>query len=216
MASATSRTLLQLVRDEEDGDPLPLQLLEVAEELVDLARDEHGGGLVEDEDPRAAVEDLQDLHPLAVTDAQLLDAAVGIDLQPVGGAQLTDAGPRRRRVEAEALPRLRAEHDVLEDREVVGQHEVLVDHADPGGDGVGGRLERHLVALHGDGALVGAEHPVQDLHERRLARAVLPDDGVDLPRGDRQLDVAVGHDAGEPLDDPLQLDCRCDADTPCR
>jgi hypothetical protein len=41
-------------------------------------------------------------------------------------------------VEASAAGRLAAEHDVLQHGEVVRQHEVLVDHADPGGDRVGG------------------------------------------------------------------------------
>ena len=38
-------------------------------------------------------------------------------------------------------PRLVAEDDVLEHGEVVGQHEVLVHHADAGRDGVGGAAE---------------------------------------------------------------------------
>src|SRR5690606_3977 len=39
---------------------------------------------------------------------------------------------------------------------------------------------------------VGAVHAGEELHQGRLARAVLPDDGVDLARGDVEID-AVPH-----------------------
>ena len=68
-----------------------------------------------------------------------------------------------------------------------------------------GLLEVDLAAVEQDRALVGAVHPVQGLHQRRLAGAVLPDDGVHLTAPHPQLDVAVGDDAGETLRDPAQL-----------
>jgi hypothetical protein len=40
-------------------------------------RHQHGGGLVEDDDLRTAVEHLEDLHPLPGADAELLDELVG-------------------------------------------------------------------------------------------------------------------------------------------
>ena len=101
---------------------------------------------------------------------------------------------------------LRTEDDVLDDRQVVGEHEVLVHHADAGGDRIGRRLEVGLVPEHGDGALVGLVHAVQRLHQRRLARTVLADDGVDRARPDSQGDVVVGDDARERLADPDQFD----------
>ena len=69
--------LAQLVRDEDDGQALGLELAQVVEERVDLLRDQHGGRLVEDQGAGAAVEDLEDLHALAVGDAELLDQDVG-------------------------------------------------------------------------------------------------------------------------------------------
>ena len=41
--------LVELVRDEDDGQALALELGEVAEQLVDLLGHEDGGGLVEDQ-----------------------------------------------------------------------------------------------------------------------------------------------------------------------
>jgi hypothetical protein len=101
---------------------------------------------------------------------------------------------------------LRAEQDVLGHGEVVGQHEVLVHHADPGLDRIGGRAEVRHLAVHGDVALVGLLHPVEDLHQGRLAGPVLPAQRVHLAAAYPQRDVAVGDDAGEALGDPRQLD----------
>ena len=118
--------------------PCALELAQRVEQLVDLLRHEDGGRLVEDEDARAAVEHLEDLDPLAVADAEVLDERVGVDRR--------GRRPRRsRRSASRAAPkssartgRLGAEHDVLEDGEVVGEHEVLVHHADAARDRVGG------------------------------------------------------------------------------
>ncbi len=81
-------------------------------------------------------------------------------------------------VVADAVQLLGAEDDVLEDAEVVGEHEVLEDHADAGGDRVSRRRERDLLAVDLDRARVRLLHAVQDLHQRGLARAVLADDRV--------------------------------------
>src|SRR6266478_9013920 len=47
---------------------------------------------------------------------------------------------------------------------------------------------------------------VQDVHQRRLAGAVLADEGVDLARAHRQVDVVVGDHARPRLRDPTHVD----------
>ena len=131
IASATDEHLVQLVRDEDDRQALALELAQVGEQLVDLLRHEHGGRLVQDQDPGAAVEDLEDLHPLPVADAQVLDQRVGVDAEAV--ARRRSRGSCCRAAPKSSRPPLRglaAQDDVLQDGEVVGQHEVLVHHAD--------------------------------------------------------------------------------------
>ncbi len=83
---------------------------------------------------------------------------------------------------------------------------MLVHHADAGRDGVGGTPEVHGLAVEEDLALVGPVQPEQDVHERRLAGAVLPEQGVDLSALDGEVHVLVGDDAREPLGDAAQLD----------
>jgi hypothetical protein len=197
------------VRDEDDRQALAAQLGEVAEQLVDLLRHEDGGGLVEDEHLRPPEQHLRDLDPLALGDRQLLDQPVRAEAEAVALGHLAQPPLRGAGVEQDAAAaRLAAEDDVLEDREVLGQHEVLVDHADAGGDRGGRGAEPRRLPAEEDLALVRLVHAVEGLHERRLAGAVLADERVDLAGADDEVDVGVRHHAGEPLGDAAQLDRR--------
>src|SRR3712207_3264779 len=198
--------LVELVRDEDDRQALALELGEVAEQLVDLLRDQDGGRLVEDQDAGVAVEHLGDLHALPVADPEVLDERVGAQAQVVALGDLPDAAPRPGQVQPAALRGLAAEDHVLQDGEVVGQHEVLVDHPDAGGDGVRRAAEVHRTAVDEDLPLVRAVLAVEGLHQRRLAGAVLAHDGVHLATADPQLDVLVRHHTREALGDAAQLD----------
>jgi hypothetical protein len=65
--------LVQLVGDEDDGDALGLEPAQVVKELIDLLGHEHGCWLVQDQRLSAAVDDLENLDALSVTDAEVLD-----------------------------------------------------------------------------------------------------------------------------------------------
>ena len=54
------------------------------------------------------------------------------------------------------------------------QHEVLVDHADPGADRVARIVEGDGLVVDQDLALIGLVEAVQDVHERGLERPVRP------------------------------------------
>ena len=98
------------------------------------------------------------------------------------------------------------EHDVLCDGEDGDEHEVLVHHADPGAHRVAGALEVLHVIVEEDHALVGGVQAVEDIHERRLARAVLAQQAVDLSRLDDEIDAVVGDEGAEPLGDPAEFE----------
>ena len=66
------------------------------------------------------------------------------------------------------------------------------------------------LAVPADLAGVGLHHAVDDLHQRRLAGAVLAEHRMDLARARREADVVVGEHAGEALGDAAQLQPRCD------
>jgi hypothetical protein len=48
--------------------------------------------------------------------------------------------------------------------------------------------------------------PVEDVHQRRLARAVLAEQRVHLAGEEVEVDGVVGDDAGEALRDALELE----------
>ena len=122
--------------------------------------------------------------------------ASGSISKPKRWAELSDAATRLARVEEHApAHRLLAEDDVLGHGEDRDEHEVLVDHVDAAGDGIGRTADRDLLAVKDDRALVGLGEPVENVHQRGLARTVLAEERVDLPGPDGQVDVVVRDDA---------------------
>jgi len=101
-----------------------------------------------------------------------------------------------------------AEQDVLGDREHGNQHEVLMDHVDPAGDRVRGTADVYFLAVQQDRAFVRPGQPVEDVHQRCLAGAVLAQQGMDLARTNVQIDVVVGGHARVALGDPAHFECR--------
>ena len=178
--------LAQLVRDEHDRGPRVGQLTHDRHQLVRLLRGEHSGWLIENEDLRLARQRLDDLHPLLGTHRQILDEGVRVQVETetrrdlahrLAGALATDDPGRSGRLEAQG--------DRLGDRKDGDEHEVLMHHANTRRDRVARALERHGLAVDEDLPLVRGVHPVQDVHERGLARAVLPEQGVNMPLLDR-------------------------------
>ena len=140
---------------------------------------QHRGGLVQDEDSSAEEQHLEDLDALLLGDGELADDGVGIDVE-------TDFRRLRRDLpgciagaaHAQGVPA--GEDDVLGDRETLHQLVVLVDHPDAEASRVGRRSDRGRPAVDRDGAFVRGVEPAGDIHQGRLAGAVLPEQGVDF------------------------------------
>ena len=124
----------QLVGDEDHRAPLLDQRADRRRTARHFLRREHGGRLVEDQDARIAVERLEDLDALLLADRQLADRRQRIDMEPEFLGERADVGDRLVAVEADAGPRLGAEHDILVDGEGRDQREMLEHHADAGVD----------------------------------------------------------------------------------
>src|SRR5208283_1462498 len=206
--------LLQLVADEDDRLPRCLQFAHDAEKLVGLARGEHGGGLVENDNARLAVQGLDDLDPLLDADGQVLHDRVRVDGEPVAARELEHVLAGLPAIEqSEHRRALHTQHDVLGDGEDRHQHEVLVDHAYPGGQGVAGVVESDDLAVDENLAHVGLQEPVEDVHQRRLAGSVLAEQGVDLARLNGEVDAVIGNEAAKTFCDPTQLELQRDLPT---
>ena len=167
-----------------------------------------GRRLVEDEDPRLAVERLEDLDALLPADRQSTDLLVRVDLEAEPLAQLADPPAGLVAVEEDRVRhRLVAQQDVLGDRQDRDQHEVLVDHADAPGDGI--RRARRSRASWPSSRIwpsSGRARPYRMFISVRLAGPVLAEERVDLARADVEVDAVVGHDARVALGDPAHLE----------
>ena len=69
-----------------------------------------------------------------------------------------------------------------------------------------GESMQNRLAVQPDLALVGVVEPVEDVHEGRLAGAVLAEERVHLALGELEVDAVVGEDSREPLRDSLELE----------
>ena len=193
--------------------PLAASERTVREQAIRLGRGQHRGRLVEDQDAGVAVERLEDLDALALADREPRDLDVEIDGEAGIAHHRLDLPARRAGAAAEAEDRLGAEHDVLEPGEVLGQREVLVDHADAGSERGMGRARRQRdQPAFGAGDLhragIGDVVAEEDVHQRRLAGAVLAEQGEDLAAAQGEVDAVIGEqrpealgDAGEAKDD---------------
>ena len=190
--------LVQLVRDEDDRLPLVRHRAQGGEERDGLLRREDGGRLVHDQDARLTVERLQDLDPLLLADRELPDPGARVDAEPVPLSELGDTALDRPAVDEERAP-LRAvvsEDDVLGDGERRDEPEVLVHHADARVERVARRVEASLLAVQLDLAVVRTVEAGEDVRERRLPGAVLPEERVHLP--DAGLEARRRRSRGRP------------------
>ena len=166
--------LLELVRDEDDRLPLLLQSADDLEQFGRLLGCQHCSGLVEDEDLGTAVERLQDLDALLLADADVLHVSLRVHGKAEALGELPHPLDRGVVIEQHSgMRRLAGEHDVLGNGHDRDQHEVLVHHPDPVPDRLAGRPECDRLPADQDLAAVRLVQPVDDVHERRLARAVL-------------------------------------------
>ena len=83
---------------------------------------------------------------------------------------------------------------------------MLVDHADAEADGPPRGVDRDRLPVQQDLSFVGLMKPVEDVHQRRLARAVLPEQRVDLSTAQLEVHRVVRDQGPEPLGDPPELE----------
>jgi hypothetical protein len=83
---------------------------------------------------------------------------------------------------------------------------VLMKHADPVSDGVGGRSDRDPHAVEQDPTAVGCLETREYLHEGTLAGPVFAEDTLDGARRDGKADPVIGFDRPEVLSDVYELD----------
>ena len=201
-AIGESDDLVQAVRGVDDRDARLRELSHDLEQGLAFRRRERGGRLVHDQDPRVERQRLGDLDQLLLADPELRDATLRVDLDAeplqqcargLHDAPVVDEGPEDQR--------LAAKEDVLGRGQFGNQVEFLVDDRDAGALGVLNAGEANRRALDPDLAVIVDVHAGEDLHQGRLAGAVLAHEGVDLAAPQVEVDVAQSRHAGEGFGD---------------
>src|SRR5438046_1053132 len=82
---------------------------------------------------------------------------------------------------------------------------MLENLADAQGPGTCGTRDRDHLAVAADRSCVGFDQTVDDLHQRRLAGAVLAQDRMTLTGHDREIGPVVRRNSGVVLSDSLEL-----------
>ena len=135
--------------------------------------------------------------------------ASGRIASPYCSAQLPRAPHRLLVVQQRPARGLGPQHQVLGHGHDRDEHEVLVDHADAQPDRLPRGVDRDRLAVEQDLALVRVVEPVEDVHQRRLAGPVLPEQRMDLAALELEVDRVVRDQRAEALRDPAQLEGGC-------
>ena len=162
--------------------------------------------LVHDQHAGVVGQRLGDLDHLLLGDGQGADHVLRVqrELQPVDQfGSLTVLFPVVQ--EEAAATWLPADEDVLRDGEIGHQVELLMDDADPGLLGMFGPADLVALAVEVELALIGGVDPGEQLHQRRLAGAVLADQGEHLAAVQVQVHVLQGLHAGKALRHPAHF-----------
>ncbi len=203
--------VVQVVRDDHHREALLGEPLHELEHLAGLGHAERGRRLVEDHEARVPHHRARDRDRLALAAGEARDLLPrradrrdGEAFHRLGRLRLHLGLPEP----PDHVVVLAAEVHVLDDVEVVAQREILVDDLDPERGGVLRAVDRDLLPLEEDLALVERVDARETLDQRRLAGAVVADERHHLARADLEVDVGQGLDRAEALRDPLHHECR--------
>ena len=141
----------------------------------------------------------EDLDALPLANGQVRDKRIRADFEAEIARQFRDPRQRPAPVEPRREQRLRAERDIFQHRHLVGQREMLMHHADAGGER-GVRFARRQRLAEGlDRALIGHVMAEQDVHQRCLAGAVLSEQRDHLAPLQFEGDGIIGRQRAETL-----------------
>ena len=79
------------------------------------------------------------------------------------------------------------------------QHEMLMDHSDTMGDGIGRRIPDAKIAIHPDFSGIRSIHAIEHLHGGGFAGAILADHSMNRARLNSERNPIVGQNLTKPL-----------------
>ena len=191
--------LVHAVADEHDGAPLLAQPPHGGEQLLHLVFAQSRRRLVEHQDARRSGHRLGDLDELALGERETAHGEPRVERHPEETEQLGGAGAQGAPVDQPEPTRLAADQDVRRDVHLREQRQLLRHTGDAELLGAVRCQGAELLAAHLDAADVGGDHAGEDLDERRLAGAVLAEQGEHLAGADREVHAGEGVGGPESL-----------------
>ncbi len=197
--------LIKEVGDEDDCKALGFQAADDVEQALNLVAVKAGGGFIQDEDLARKLHRAGDGDDLLDGDGVFGQLGADVDVKAVAGEEVL-----RGRVDALAVDHaevggLAAEEEVLGDRAVGEEVDLLVDGADAVGLAVQGVAESDRCAVEEEFPAVGLVGAGQDLDQGGFARAVFAEEGVDLACVGGEIHGVQRTVLAEDLDDPARL-----------
>jgi hypothetical protein len=189
--------LTQSMRDQQHGVTLLHQSTQDAEEFLDLLRRQHRCRLIENQDTRAAHQDLEDFDALLFPDRQGINTRRSANAQTKLRRRLFDEFARFASIQPQVVMWFLPKHDVLGHRERWYQHEMLMHHAQSQVNGTRRPTGTQFMALDAYLTMVRTQQTIGNAHECRLSGAILANQTMYGARLHAQVDVVVRQNSGE-------------------
>ena len=192
---------MELVGDDDKALAVGLHVAHDGEQLLRLLRRQHGGRLIEDENIRAAIENLHDLHRLLLRNGHVVDLHVGINVKTVLVADLLHFFTGIGKIQLT----LQTKDDVLRSGKEIDQLEVLMNHTDTEVESILGGSNGHRLIMDVDLSLVREVDAGEHVHQRCFTTAVFAQQRQNLAFVQLHVDAVVGHNTAEALGNVLHF-----------
>ena len=196
--------LIELMGNDDDGVALILHPAQHPEELVDFLHRQNCGGLIENDDPGAVVQHLDDLQGLLFGYGHIINFLSGIDLEAELFCHGFDLGIAVLFQRQTGL--FLAHPDIVCSGKHIHQLEVLMHHADTQFLGIFRRIDGYLFPVHKNLTAVRLVNTGKHVHQCCLAGTIFAKQSQNFTGLDIQLHIFIGHHAAEGLCNSLQLD----------
>jgi cytochrome P450 len=197
------------VRDVKDGDPALAEPAKDTEQGLGLVLRQGRRGLIENDQPRRQGVHACDLDQLLLSHGELADGRIRVQGQVDSVKDRLHISPKSTPIDPpDTVRRVAAGKDILGDREIRKQAELLVDHPDATLSRSCRVAQRELETVKKQRSGVWRLCPRKHLHECRLAGAVFAYDRVNLPLTCDKVDLGESLDPWERLADSSHLEQR--------
>ena len=195
--------LVHFMSDNDDGLAGVPHIAQDGKELFRLLGSQHGGRLVQNQNVRAPIEHLDNLHGLLLGDGHGINLLVGVHVEAIGVTDGLDLFRHGIHVQPSRL--LQSQHNVLGGGEHIHQLEVLMNHTDAIAEGISGRADHRFLSIDEDLPLVREIDAGEHIHQGCLAAAVFSQQGEDLSFVNVQPDPVIGKDGAKAFGDVAHL-----------